>query len=74
MQGPKLVGILDLALRPFPGSPGFHVQDPDVVEDVGRAAAAAEDEKSVVAEVKLTLAVTRLRPGFRDVFLGPAAS
>ena len=33
-----------------------------------------KDEKSVVAEVKLTLAVTRLRPGFRDVFLGPAVT
>jgi hypothetical protein len=43
VQGSKLVGVLDLALDPPPG-PCLHDQDPDVVEDVGGAAAAAENE------------------------------
>ena len=49
----------------------FHVEQPDVVEDVVGPAEASHDEDVVVVEEELGLSVTRRGPGLGDVPLVP---
>ena len=61
-------------LRPVPHElGGVELEEPDVVEDVARASAAAQDDEVVGADLELGLAVAGERVGLRDLGLEPAA-
>ena len=62
--------VFHFALDPPPVGK-LHFEQPDVVEDVGGAAAATHHQQIVLVEVKLGLAVAWLGTGLGDVLLGP---
>ena len=62
--------VFHFALDPPPVGE-LHFEQPDVVEDVGGAAAPSHHQQVVFVEVQLGLPVARLGPGLGDILLGP---